>query len=217
MKRIAEQHVFIVDDEPKVLEVVCETLGSLGIRISCFSSASTCLEQLQSQRCDLLIADLKMPEMDGIELIKRAKLFVPWLPVLVITGYGSVPVAVEAMQSGAVDIAEKPLVKPDFLRKIKAMLQQSEDPNTWMGDSLTRREIELLLLILDGKTNREMATVLKCSRRTVEIHRANLMKKFGVKNVVGLVKRAVAMGLVDLPAKQVRSKFDLLKNLNVQQ
>jgi two-component system response regulator FixJ len=215
MKGIAEKHVFIVDDEPGILQAVCETLGSLGVRISCFSSAIICLEQLQSQKCDLLITDLKMPEMDGIELLKRAKQLVPCLPVLVMTGYGSAAVAVEIMNSGAVDLVEKPLVKQHFLRKIKAMLQQNASANTHMSKSLTQGETELLKLILDGKTDKEMATVLNCSQRSIEVHRAHLMKKYGVSNIVGLVKRTTAIGLVDLPAKQTRSNVDSCRDLNI--
>ncbi len=83
------QHIFLVDDELKVREVIGETLEQLNVNVSCFSSAADCLEQLYPQECDLLITDLKMPEMDGIELARRARLLAPWMPIMIITGYGA--------------------------------------------------------------------------------------------------------------------------------
>jgi len=197
--------VFLVDDEPKVLRAVRETLGTLDVRITCFSRASACLEQLRSQDCDLLIADLKMPEMDGVELLKRSKQLIPWLPVLIMTGYGSSSVAAEVMNLGAVDLLEKPLVKDDFLQKIKDILRRNAPDNTRVTASLTDREIEVLKLVAAGKANKEIADLLDCSESTIEIRRAQLMKKCRVNNVVDLVKRASTMGLVDLPSKRAKS------------
>ena len=96
-----EQHIFFVDDEPKIRKVVGRTLEQVGYKVSCFSRASDCLEQLRSRPCDLLIADVKMPGMDGIELLAKVKCIIPSLPVLVITGYGDVQMAVTALKAGA--------------------------------------------------------------------------------------------------------------------
>jgi len=201
MPNNAKQHIFLVDDEPKVREVVSETLKELGSKVSCFASAADCLEQLGSQRCDLLITDVKMPEMDGMELLAKAKRLAPWLPILVITGYGDIPMAVAAIKAGAVDFIEKPLEKKSFLWKVKSILQQNTFDDSYRGKPLTESEMKVLKLIIDGKSNKEIALIMHRSIRTIEVHRGHLMRKLDVDNVVDLVKRAAMMGLVELPAK----------------
>ncbi len=208
MASIEGQHIFIVDDELRVCEVICETLEKSGYKVRCFVRASKCLEQLRSQRCDLLITDLKMPEMGGVELLRHAKRLTPWLPVLIITGYGDVPTAVKAMKAGAVDFIEKPLVKESFLRKVKSLLQQGASANTCVGKPLTRSETRVLKLIIAGKNNREIADLFNRSVRTVEVQRARVMEKLGVDSLVDLIKQAVAMGLVDVPANQEPASDD---------
>ncbi len=201
MPNNAKQHIFFVDDEPKVRGVVGGTLEELGSTVSCFARAADCLEQLGSKRCDLLITDVKMPEMDGMELLAKAKRLAPWLPILVITGYGDIPMAVAAIKAGAVDFIEKPLDKKSFLWKVKSILQQSTFDDSYKGKPLTESEMKVLKLIIDGKSNKEIAYLLHRSVRTIEVHRSHLMRKLDVDNVVDLVKRAAMMGLVELPAK----------------
>ena len=202
MAYIAKQHVFFVDDEPKVCKVVKETLKDPEIKVSCFTHPSECLSKLRSRKCDLLITDLKMPEMDGIELLKKVKHLAPWIPILMISGYGDIPTAVKAVKSGAVDFIEKPLVKKKFVRKVKLILKKSAFKDTYAGKPLTRTEKKILKLIIDGKRNREIAHLLECSVRTVELHRAHLMRKFGVNTLLDLIKRISAMGLVNLSKGQ---------------
>ena len=201
MPNNAKQHIFFVDDEPKVRDVVSETLEELGSKVICFASAVDCLEQLGSQRCDLLITDVKMPEMDGMELLAKAKRLAPWLPILVITGYGDIPMAVTAIKAGAVDFIEKPLEKKSFLWKVKSILQQNTFDDSYRGKPLTESEMKVLKLIIDGKSNKKIAHIMHRSVRTIEVHRGHLMRKLDVDNVVDLVKRAAMMGLVELPAK----------------
>ena len=200
MKDIVEQSIFVVDDELKVLEVVGETLGNLGVEVTCFVHPARCLERLSSQKCDLLIADLRMPEMDGMELVASVKRMAPWVPVLVITGYGDVRTAVSAIKAGAVDFIEKPLDKENLVRTVKAILQENVLPNASVGKPLTAIEAKILKLVIDGKSNRDIAELLKRSVRTIEVHRAHMMDKLGVKSLLDLVKRAVTLGLIDLPA-----------------
>jgi FixJ family two-component response regulator len=193
------QHIFFVDDELKVCETVSETLEQLGSKVTYFTRAEECLEHLSSKRCDLLIADLVMPGMNGIELLIRAKHLRPWLPVLIITGYGDIPTAVSAMQKGAVDFLEKPLETETFLQKVGSILQKNQDFSTLMNMSLTKMEMKVLKLIVQGNSSKEIAFFLNRSRRTIETHRANVMKKLGVDNVVELIKQASLIGLVKFP------------------
>ena len=159
------------------------------------------MEKLRSQICDLLITDLIMPQMDGIELLTNARMLAPWLPVLVITGYGDIPTAVKAVKAGAVDFIQKPLIKDDFLRLVDLLLEQSEHLNPRRGTPLTRGEYRVLQLVIHGKSNRQIADLLHRSVRTVEVHRSRIMDKLDAENLIELTKRAAMMGLIDLPAE----------------
>lgn len=194
---IREQHIFFVDDEPAVRKSVAQTLERLGCQISCFADAEDCLEQLRVHSCDLLITDVKMPGMDGLELVRQAKHIVPWLLILVITGYGDIPMAVRAVKAGAADFIEKPLHRQSFLAAVQSVLKQNDMYNLLKGRPLTERETTVLRLILQGRSNKEIADTLHRSIRTIEDHRRHIMRKLDVNNVVDLVKRADAMGLVE--------------------
>lgn len=196
-----EQHIFFLDDESTIREVVKETLEDSKFKVSCFGDPLECLARLRSQRCDLLITDMKMPEKDGIELLTDVQQLAPWVPVLMITGYGDIPTAVKAMKAGAVDFIEKPLEKKDFVRKIKSILKKNVSNHPNLGNSLTRAEKKILQLVINGKSNKEIANILHRSARTIEVHRAHIMHKLGVDNLVDLVKRVAVMGLVDLEEK----------------
>ncbi len=145
-----------------------------------------------------------MPEMDGIELLAKAKRLAPWMPILVITGYGDIPTAVTAIKAGAVDFIEKPLDRKSFLWKVKSILQQNTFDDSYKGKPLTESEMIVLKLVITGKSNKEIAYLLHRSVRTIEVHRSHLMRKLDVDSVVNLVKRAAMMGLVELPEKQKR-------------
>jgi FixJ family two-component response regulator len=199
---IDNQHIFFVDDEPAVCRSVSQTLKRSGYTVSCFADAADCLEQLRMQSCDLLITDVRMPGIDGIELVRRAKRIVPWLPILVITGYGDIPMAVRAVKAGATEFIEKPLQKQSFLAAVQAALSRQDLGNLLKGKSLTKKEIAILRLILEGRSNKEIAQILHRSIRTVEDHRRHIMRKLDVINVIDLVKRAAVMGLVESPASQ---------------
>ena len=189
--------IFFVDDEAGVRKAMTKTLERLGSKVSCFAGASDCLERLRSKRCDLLITDVKMPGMDGIKLLTEAKRVAPWLPVLVITGYADVPMAVRALKAGATDFIEKPVNRKRFLSAVEAALQRNSPPDRLLGRALTRMEMGTLRLVLEGKSNREIADSLHRSIRTIEAHRNHLMRKLGVDNIVALVRRAADLGLTE--------------------
>jgi FixJ family two-component response regulator len=202
MANIIEKHIFFLDDEPTIRDVVRETLEESDFMVSCFGSPIECLACLRSQKCDLLITDLKMPEKDGIELLTDIKHLAPWVPVLMITGYGDIPTAVKAVKAGAVDFIEKPMDKKNFVRKINSILEKNVSTHPELGISLTRTETKILKLVLDGQSNKEIAVLLHRSSRTIEVHRAHIMHKLGVDNLVDLVKRVASMGLIDLEEKK---------------
>jgi len=199
---IPKQRIFFVDDEPKVRELVCGTLEQAGFRVSCFAGAADCLEKLRTDRCDLLITDAKLPGMSGLELLAEVKRFFPSLSVVVITGYGDIPMAVRAMRAGAVDFIEKPLDKQTLLSAVRFALKPITSDDRLLRRGLTRAEMRVLRLILDGKTNKETARLLYRSLHTIEVHRKHIMRKFGVHNVVDLVKRATSTEITNPPTDE---------------
>ncbi|MHC4109983.1 MAG: response regulator transcription factor [Planctomycetota bacterium] len=196
MTSIAKQHIFFVDDEPKVRKVVDRTLEQIGLTVSCFACAADCLEQLSSQKCDLLITDVKMPEMDGIELLSEAKRMIPLLSVIVITGYGDIPMVVRAMKAGASDFIEKPLSRRSLLLAVESVLKRNAWNAPLLGKLLTPTERIILRYVLDGKSNKDIASVRHRAVSTIEDHRHNIFKKIGVTNLGALFKWAAKMRLI---------------------
>ena len=194
--------VFVIDDEVKVLEMVGKALGSVSFEVTCFVRPGKCLGLLRSQKCDLLVADLRMPDMDGIEFVTNVQRYAPWVPVLVMIEHGDVPGAVRAMKAGAVDLIEKPLEKGNLIRVVESILQENAFSNASVGKPLTAVQMKVLKMVIDGKSNKEIANLLDRSVRTIEVHRAHMMERLGVSNLLDLVKRAAALGLVDLAAGQ---------------
>jgi FixJ family two-component response regulator len=192
----AKQHIFFVDDEPKVRKVVGRTLERIGLKVSCFARAADCLEQLASQKCDLLITDVKMPKMDGIELLAEAKRIIPLLPVIVITGYGDIPMAVKAVKAGASDFIEKPLGRRSLLLAVESVLRRDAWSDPLLGKLLTPTEMIILRYVLDGKSNKDIASVRHRAISTIEDHRNKIYKKIGVPNLSGLFKWAAKMRLI---------------------
>jgi two-component system response regulator FixJ len=190
----AAKRVYVVDDEPMVRTVLLKTLQRTGMTVRGFGSADECLACLNVEKCDLLITDVKMPGKDGIELLMEVKRRQPWLPVVVVTGFGDVPMAVRAMRAGATDFIEKPLDRDAFLDVVHAAL--TGGPQGRQQDyGLTRTERRILFYVLEGLNNREIADRLHRSHRTVEVHRGHLMKKMGANNIVELLRCASSLRL----------------------
>ena len=198
------KEIFLVDDEPDIRLVVSKTLESLNYRVTCFSSGAACLRWLRSNPCDLLITDVKMSGMDGLELLNKAKRMIPSLPVLIVTGYGDIPMAVTALQAGASNFIEKPLNMQSLKSAVASLLESEGKPHPRTTAALTKTELKVLKLILEGKSNSEMAKLLSRSHRTIEDHRANILRKLGVDNLVDLVKR---VGIVRLPSSLTRDSL----------
>ena len=201
MGNINPKCVFILDVDPEVRYAVARILQQVDIKVVCLDNPTTCLAKLRSQRCHLLVTDLKMPEMDGIELLEEVKHLTPWVPVLMMSGYADIPTAVRAIKAGAVDFIEKPLDKTSFIRKIKSILPEIDSTDTYLGKPLTRVETSVLSYVIDGKSSKEIAKLLHRSTRTIEDHRSHLMHKLKAKNLLDLAKRVARMGLIDTKAK----------------
>ena len=191
----SKPHIFVVDDDSMICDAVRVHLESAKFQCSCFNNAEDCLVQLRQRNCDLLITDVHMPEMDGLELLGEVKRIAPWLPVLVMTSYGNIPLAVKAVKAGAMNFVEKPLEWEEVMGFVQSAVTQKDPDVPLKGKSLTRTETTVLRLILQAKSNKEIAHVLQRSVRTIEVHRSHIMNKLDVSSVVELVKRAGSMGL----------------------
>lgn len=197
-------HIFIVDDDESMRSVLCTFLKRHKYECTCFADANECFNKLNevnqdySQGCDLLITDVKMSGKSGIELLDEVRTAMPWLPIVVMSAYGDIPMSVKALKTGAFDFVEKPIDESKLLEVVEsALLKESAWKDPLHGRPLTRAERIVLRLIMEGIGNKRIAYILERSERTIEVHRSRIMRKLGVDNVVDLVKRATAMGLGD--------------------
>ena len=195
---VIRKRIFVVDNEPEVLRSISRTLRAYQYNVTGFVTAKDCLCRLRDSECDLLITDVKMPGMDGIALLRQAKRIAPFLPVLIITGYADIPMAVNIMKAGAVDFIEKPFDKKDFIQKVEDALTDHDHLDPTFSEELTKAQKKILQLILSAKSNKEIANILGRSVRTIEVHRGKIMRKLGVDNIVDLVMKASKMDLNQL-------------------
>lgn len=193
--------VCVVDDDMTVLASYCALLESADFRPVPYTSGSMLLADDKHLRCGCIMLDLHMPPPDGMEVLKRLRETDDVPPVVMITGQGDIPTAVQAMKLGAFDFAEKPLGDDELIDLVTRASQASgaatrkmpgsagSDPSPL--DSLTERERQVLDCLLEGGTNKEIARRLGISHRTVEVHRANIMEKTGAVSLSRLVLMAV--------------------------
>jgi len=200
----SKECVFLVDNEPLIYNVAEKVFGTLGAEVRYFLNAADCLKSLDDQHCDLLITDVELPDADGVEFISTINELNPRLPVLVVTAHADIPTAVAAVKAGALDVMEKPLDENHFRTKTHTILKTIRQNDPLLEKPLSKSEMRILELVVDARSNKEIAHLLHRSVRTVEVHRSHIMQKLGVNNLVDLVKTAAVMGLVELPAKSKR-------------
>ncbi len=196
----SEATIFVVDDDPGVRQSLEMLIRAIGQSVETYASAGEFLDAYTSERPGCLVLDLRMPGMSGLELQEELGSRGSNLPVIFITAHGDVPTAVDAVKGGAIDFIQKPFRDQDLIEKIELALEQNEralEETAERGDvqarvaSLTSRERQVMDIVVDGKTNKSMATELRLSERTVEIHRARVMSKMGAESLADLVKMAL--------------------------
>jgi two-component system response regulator FixJ len=194
--------VAVIDDDQAVLDSLRVLLESEGFDVQTFDRASTFLQRSEDTAAGCLVTDVRMPEMDGLELLQALAARGPLPPVIVITGHGEVPMAVQAMKLGARDFVEKPFEPRVLLASIRDALARGSRPGA-AADPLIARRLELLTprerQVLDrlviGRSNKVIARELAISPRTVEIHRARVMEKMAAESLSQLVRMAIAAGV----------------------
>ncbi len=200
--------IYVVDDDEAVRESLQVLLETRGFSVSTYGSAEAFLGAYRPGSGACAVVDLRMPGMDGLQLIERLKGDGASLPVIMVTGHGDVPLAVRAMKAGAADFVEKPYGNDVILGAVaralelsKAAAAEDEPRDSGMAAkiaALTPRERDVLEQLVIGHPNKIIAFELKISPRTVEIHRANLMKKMEADSLSHLVRMALAAGMMTL-------------------
>ncbi len=194
--RESEQIVFVVDDDDAVRGSLRMLLNSVGLASTLFPSAAAFLTEVSSEQGGCVLLDIRMPGMSGLELFEQMCAKGMRLPVIFITGHGDVPMAVRAIKKGAFDFLQKPFNDQDLLDRVQAALREDiARRNTNVErqslrerrDKLTPREREIMERVVAGQANKVIAIDLGLSERTVELHRAHVMEKMGVRSLAELV------------------------------
>lgn len=206
-----EGQVHVIDDDEAVRQSLEFLLRTADIEVQTYDSAASFLAKLPEIKGGCLVTDVRMPGLSGIDLLRRLRELEVHLPVIIITGHGDVPLAVEAMKSGAVDFFEKPFNDDLLIAAIRsAMSRQEEDTQREAERSelqaklalLSNRERQVLLGLIAGHPNKTIAYDLGISPRTVEIYRANVMTKMEASSLSELVRMALVAGLAQAPASR---------------
>jgi two-component system CheB/CheR fusion protein len=193
--------VYVVDDDRRVREAICSVLDDAGLATEPFSCAEDFLEAYCPGGDACLLVDAYLPGIGGLELMRRLTATGHQLPVMMVTGRGDIAIAVEAMKAGAMEFIEKPIARPDLLAAVTRALGRARDATSTSAchakamtqiAALTGRQRQIMDLVLAGHPSKNIAADLGISQRTVENHRASIMKKTGVRSLPALARLADA-------------------------
>jgi len=197
--------VYVIDDDDAMRESLDFLLGAADFDVTLFESAQHFLDALPGVDFGCVVSDIRMPGIDGIELLKRLKADRATLPVLIMTGHGDVPLAVEAMKLGAVDFLEKPFEDDRLIGMIDVALKQAESGARSEAatldianrvENLSPRERQVMEGLVAGLSNKQIAREYDISPRTIEVYRANVMTKMQAGSLSELVRLAMRAGAI---------------------
>jgi len=196
-----EPMVHVVDDDEAVRESLRLLIRSMGLPVRTYASGAEFLGVWSDDPPGCLVLDIRMPGMSGLDLQQQLNARHSILPIIFITGHGDVPMAVEAMQAGALDFIQKPFRDQDLLDRISQALERDAANRRLLVEhsalrarleSLTPRETQVLRLVVAGRANKVIAGDLNLSQRTVEIHRSRVMEKMRAQSLAQLVRMVLA-------------------------
>lgn len=197
-----EALVHVIDDDDAVRESLGFLFASAGVPAKTYESPTKFLEAAAGLSKGCIVTDVRMPEMNGVELMRRVREMGVRLPFIVMTGHGDVPMAVEAMKSGASDFLEKPFRDDDLLSAVQAAMAAGESGDAQLRERLSQlsnRERQVLEGLVAGHANKVIARDLQISDRTVEIYRAKVMSKMEADSFAELVRLAIKAGVGEAP------------------
>lgn len=185
--------VFVVEDDESICEIITHLVESVGLTAKVFKDPNAFLQTYEASFEGCLLLDVRMPDMSGLDLYEELKKRHCTLPIIFMSGYPDIAVAVRAIKAGAIDFVMKPFNNQILLEQIQRAISSAPTTTTKIQfhtrlELLTRREKEVIKLIVEGKTNKEVAYELNISHSTVELHRTNLIAKMQVKNTAELIK-----------------------------
>lgn len=187
------EKIYIVDDDPDICNSFRWLFESVDFKVQTFENAYKFLEHYNPKQRGCLIIDVKMPMMSGIELLEKINKLNNQLAVIIITGYGDVPMAVRSMKAGATDFILKPVNQQELLEITQACMKKAINSPTQTNfyeriNNLTKREKQVMELVVEGRLNKQIASELNISISTVEAHRAKVMNKMETKTLADLIK-----------------------------
>jgi two-component system response regulator FixJ len=198
-------NVYVIDDDPAMRDSLDFLLGSAGFRVTLFDSALRFLEALPDLAFGCVLSDVRMPGLDGLELLKRLKSLRKQLPIIIMTGHGDIPLAVEAMKHGALDFLEKQFEDDRLIARIEEAIKQGQEharDDAMDAEvasriaSLSPRERQVMDGLVAGLSNKLIAREYDISPRTIEVYRANVMTKMQAASISELVRLAMRGGLL---------------------
>ncbi len=198
---VAKPIIHVIDDDAAMRESLAFLLDTQGFETCVHESAGAFLASINDHPVDCIVTDVRMPDMTGLDLVRKLKADGVTSPVIVMTGHGDIALAVEAMKAGVIDFIEKPFPNEILIAAISEALQSGGPQRDAHLDAerrleaLSPRERDVLAGVVAGKVNKVIAYELEISPRTVEIYRANLMSKTGARNFSDLMRIALAAGL----------------------
>jgi len=201
---VLERKVFVVDDELSVRKSLSRLLTAAGFHVETFASARDFLQHGVEKSVSCLVLDMQMPELNGLELQQALAETDRCLPIIFITGHGDIPTSVRAMKAGATDFLAKPFHEKDLLEAIERAHKRSRrelrekaeaDEVRLRLATLTSREHEVLLQVLTGQLNKQIAATLGASEKTIKVHRGRVMHKMQVQSVADLVRLCEKAGI----------------------
>ena len=196
--------VFIIDDDSSVREGVADLLRSVGLEVRAFASPQEFLDSKRPDAPGCLILDVRLPGPSGLELQGMLASSGIQLPIIFISGHGDIPMSVRAIKSGAIEFLTKPLHEQQLLDAVHAAVEQDRARREeaialtelrLRFDTLTPREQEILVLVVSGRPNKQIAADLGLSEMTVKVHRSQVMHKTRAKSVIDLVRMTDKLGL----------------------
>lgn len=194
--------VSVIDDEPDIRDALGMLLRSVGHDVKTYESAQTYWDSFDPETSGCLVLDVRMPGLSGIELQARLNDLEYHPPIIMISGHGEIPMAVSAIKDGAIDFLQKPFSDQLLLDRVQQAIQKDEAQRVKLEavkeikisyEKLTAREREVMEAITQGKLNKVIAYELDVSTRTVEIHRARVMEKMGVRSVSSLTRKVAVL------------------------
>jgi FixJ family two-component response regulator len=197
--------VYLVDDDYSIRDSLSILIESTGQAVMCFDSAITFLDHYDPNQAGCLVLDVRMPQMTGLELQEELVRRNISIPIIFISGHADVPDSSKAFRAGAVDYMEKPFHPEVLLNRIQEAIKKDLETRVYNAEkrkytsrleSLTPRELEVMLLVVNGLSNKEAAKQLNVSNRTVDVHRAKIMEKMQAQDLADLTVMAMHCGLI---------------------